>query len=516
MLGSRQGTVHNQRQGTGLASVFNGNQALNTYLGLAKEQRENEFVEAQTKAKAEAAKAADLKAAKKELTEFSPEYYYRHDKAKGTHLDEFKNMGAELLQRGINPYTGNDEQSQAFRKKGDQLKKMSAYSLQIKDQLEGTRTLLQKDPDKYSDASVLNLSKFEKTPLDKIVSENMEMPTLELKSPTLSAVKNVRTMIDDHIKNTGNKYMSDADVTNTIDRYFGDPGLSGELSKIYQDKYNAMEPDVQKAYREKAAAKGYDVTKAIAIDDLRNAMPAAGDVESDGPSWADVVDGMKFSEFKVENTDGVTEGGTSSTNTKQQLRTRAKLYLEENPFEYARMVESMDLTGMDEKEAKKRVVETLVETGWDLVPKKYSKSIENGGGGGKPGTEEYNKTREIWKQQLTSGDPSMMENAAAHLEGVKLGNGEVILEVVQDGLGSEYNLEEEFAGPQVPGTVRLIVDTGKKDVLKQPIYEGREFSGDELNETLNNAYDSGYKKSNQHFQPIENKTTTGGFADDEF
>lgn len=125
IVGSNMGVASKQRQGTGLATVLQGDRAMDTaerlfaYDMAAQQRKEQE--------RAQKRDAAMLK-----LRSINPEFFYKHNAEKAREQDKLMAIGAELIDGGKDPFNGTDPRSVEFQKQYQRLMSMSQTSQQVK------------------------------------------------------------------------------------------------------------------------------------------------------------------------------------------------------------------------------------------------------------------------------------------------------------------------------------------------------------------------------------------------
>lgn len=142
--GTQVGTVHHQREGTGLAHILTGDGAVDTYGRIW-------AVERAARAKRDADAAAKRDAAIKGLKEFAPEYSYRYVKEIQPRIDGHIQEGADLLAKGIDPFTSTDAAATAWQKNHQSILADAAHSMQTEKEIAAlTQDIDGKDPSEYT------------------------------------------------------------------------------------------------------------------------------------------------------------------------------------------------------------------------------------------------------------------------------------------------------------------------------------------------------------------------------
>lgn len=176
MVGTNQGVVHNQKQGTGLATILptpNTDQfqliarekrALNE--GLAKEKR------------------AEAAAALKGITDFNPERWFKHEATIQPMMNEWMSQGAKMMATGENPWRSVKPEAIEWRKKKMEIEGIANASAQTKDMYIATKNKVDgAEPDKYDAASIQALvNHFDKDVVD-IAKDGIVPPPLMQRTP---------------------------------------------------------------------------------------------------------------------------------------------------------------------------------------------------------------------------------------------------------------------------------------------------------------------------------------------
>ncbi len=265
MLGSQEGTVHHQRQGTGKATILGSEDwALKDFLSrdMAAKKAASEVAAAKRAAAAESAKA---------ITEFNPERWLRHDKELKGRIESLTSKGAELLRNGVNPNSGIDEASVAWRKEKSTIEAMAKASMQMKDMFQATRGKIDgSEPDKYDDDALNNMRTYFEMPLDQVVKDGVLPPPLLQKKPGLNLQKTWAGLTKDLYDRNGNKPLDEAGMWDFVRASMSnDPEVSESTVSYFHNLPGAE----QEAYKQRAQKTGMSVNELINYDFMKRYSP---------------------------------------------------------------------------------------------------------------------------------------------------------------------------------------------------------------------------------------------------
>lgn len=195
-VGTQTGSVHRQREGTGLAHILTGDKAVDTYgrlweVGQAERQ------------KRDAAAAAKKDAAIKGLKEFAPEFAYQHRQEIQPQLEGHIQKGAEMMAGGGDPFTGVSPEAIAWQKEHQRISALAQHSMQVQKENTALMQDLEKtDPSEYTAESLQAALQWRDTPLSKLFESGAARPPLQKKRAWTDASefigKNMRLWEEGH------------------------------------------------------------------------------------------------------------------------------------------------------------------------------------------------------------------------------------------------------------------------------------------------------------------------------
>lgn len=241
MLGTGVGSVHKQRQGTGLATILPGSESLKDFIRLDDQ-------EGAAKAMAAKQKAAAQQDARQKMLKFNPERWLKHEVELGSMQEKWIDEGANLMNAGVNPDNGTDAASVAWRKKQAQIQAYSEASMQVKELHKVTRGKIEgSEADKYDPESIKAIQDYFDTPISKIVEDGILPPTLVQRKPTANLQKSWVGLVSDLQARTGQGEFADPDrwafiqqsIANAPDLQEAANSYFANLPQIAQDDYKA-------------------------------------------------------------------------------------------------------------------------------------------------------------------------------------------------------------------------------------------------------------------------------------
>lgn len=258
--GSSTGSVHRQQQGTGKATILQGDRALDTFDLLSAEDR---TIARQEKA----AEKAKMDSAYDAMIKFDPEHWYKHDNQVRTALNAWHNKGAELMASGINPWKGTDEKSLEWRKEQIKVASLAQASKQMQERFTATRQKLDgADPNEYTSASLKNNYDWFNTDLEKVVSEGLLQPELSKRKPFIGLQDFFsKTMQPLNQKRNGKPYSQDElwDIAKTT---VADPETADDLAITFKSALAQMDEKEQADVKRRAQAAGVSIPQQMAYD----------------------------------------------------------------------------------------------------------------------------------------------------------------------------------------------------------------------------------------------------------
>lgn len=259
-VGTSQGSVHHQQQGTGLATVLQGQGAVTEFSRLAAEQR------AVGRA-ADEEKAKNLNSAYDRMIKFNPEHWYKHDNQIQEGLDNWYNVGVGLLNKGVDPWKSVDPESTKFRENYLALAGLASGSKQLQERFNAVRGKIDgAEPDKYTQKSLNQIADFYEMPLEEIVRQGLVPPELEQRRPMV-ALQDYFSKVMQPLNQTrnGNPY-TDAELWDVAKRSVVDPEKGDDLADSFKSAYAQMDEVDQKSITRRAQANGVSVPQQMAFD----------------------------------------------------------------------------------------------------------------------------------------------------------------------------------------------------------------------------------------------------------
>lgn len=264
-IGTGIGSVHRQRQGTGLATVLQGDQAVDTYAKIWQYDQAR-------RDKQEADRAAKRNAALGQLKNFKPEWFYKHDAEMKQAMNEYFNKGAALLAKYDDPFTSIAPDAVEWQKERARIEAMSNASMQVKDQwTKYQQQALGANPDDYDARSLANAMSYFDTPLSEIVSTGATPPTLMKKRPYLDTMKFMSERMSG-LQSAKGEAPSEDELRQFTKGLISDQANQQQLIEGYGSRMAQMSPDEKKSLEERALSAGVSPTEQLMFEDGRRYM----------------------------------------------------------------------------------------------------------------------------------------------------------------------------------------------------------------------------------------------------
>lgn len=444
MLGSNTGSVHKQRQGTGLATVLGDSLAVKDFI-------HRDDAEAAGRAQAAAAKKQAADAAAKDIKDFNPERWIRHEREIKDGLNMWIDEGAKLMQKGINPNSSVTDEAVAWRKQRATIEAKSKASMQMKQMFEATRGKIDgSEPDKYSQDTLTNMKSYFESPLDDIISGAVLPPAMLQAKPSMNLQKTWVGLSKDLYDRNGNKPLDEAGKWDFVRASMSnDPDIM-EAAGSYMAQLPQNELD---RYKQRAQSTGKSVIELVNYDFLERYSPGREpfDLNKYIQTAADSID---VSEVAYSDPNRF----SSSTDKKlleKNATTKAQVALT-NPdaiVAYQSLLPMKD--GETEGEYRARAVPHLSKTIQNLKSQDRKSGLTDKGGEGKDMT----VSAEMWLKHIKAPSTGLNERAANFLYETKgvLGNMNI----------TSANVERNQTDVMLPLGNNLRIKLGGAPQLKQ-------------------------------------------------
>jgi len=411
MVGSNQGQVHSERQGTGLATVLQGDRA---------------YIEGQKYQLDKKAKQTELKTRRdlafKQLNDFHPEYWDKDNAAIQSELDALVDEGGKLIamSKSGDPFTDVTPEALAFQKKFNLVRGLAQKSKQAMAEDIAIRAELRgKDIEDYDAHALAAYGDWLKTP----ISQRGQAPIIGKATPLLNLTKEagaVRTAFAEQFGE--NEVPNDALIKNTRDQ-FTDPKWAAGIVPALTQSYLSLTPAEQVAVQEAADANHLSLPEQLWTDISKRSLKMGKPFELN--AFVDkLANGFQVDEIAYGNAEGT---GTTFDKKKYESEKQRRALL--GTLDDPRAVESLLKAGIIEKEIgddelalrKKaaavlaKEIDSRVKTSTGFVP--YKDAAE-----GRVAEAAANN----WYQQLTSGNLDLQVRAANELRMRKLPDGDMI------------------------------------------------------------------------------------------
>lgn len=428
-------------------------------------------------------KDAEAGANFKKFMDDSQEYWYRHESEIQGGMDELYNMGAEILTKGADPFTGTDPASMEFRRRKDKIEKMSKYSLQLKE-LHGEyfKKIDQsgKDGAKYTEASKKAMAEYFEKPLSELIANNAEPPRLELEEPSFSILKYDTDIAkevssakdggvnDQDILTFAIKSLEDADVNDAVHTQISRLSDTGRQALTAMAQNQGMTPEIFLRYQQMK------------------------------PHFQSGLDNFDF--LKVENSmqpglsSSSIEKGDITTSVTQLKPARAQEVAELIVMANPKYVQAGVAAGRFGSASNTFDQNAQAAVEWNkkrlLAEAKtvYEKSEDEDGKYGGYSRDQYMSNRAKWLEAVRQGDQVLAREAGDYLKGIELEDGSTV-ESVQAVTGESPVAGGAASNGIVLNTVRTWKEDGEIKVERKQVALSR---GGETDEFLLRMHDQAF------------------------
>ena len=400
MVGSSQGSVHRQRQGTGLATILSGDLAVKDFLA-------QDDLEAKTRMSGLAARQKAAQDAADNIAKFNPERWLRHEREIKDGMNAWVDQGAKLMRQGKNPWSSTDDESVAWRKQQATLDAKAKASMQMKEMFEATRSKIDgSEPTKYDPASLQAMRDYFETPLDQIISGAVLPPALLQARPSMDLQKTWAGLAKDLYDRNGDKPLDEAGKWDFVTASIGNDPQLLEAAGSYMANLPAGE---QERYKQRSQQTGKSIMELVNRDFLDRYSPGKEpfDLNKYIQQGADSID-VPYSSWRNPETFG------KSVDKKELAgiaRTKAQTMLT-NPdalIGYQSLLPMKD--GETEGEYRARAVPDLAKRLQNMKATSTESGLTDKGGEGR----DIQVSGEMWLRHIKSADTSLNERASRFL-----------------------------------------------------------------------------------------------------
>lgn len=277
MVGSGAGQALHEQQGTGLATVLQGNEALRTAQAVGMDRVRQAAAE---RLKREQERDAAIKS----LTSFSPEYWYRHSAEMQSAIDGVFNEGARLLsKKGVtNPWVGTSPQEIEFQKNASRVKQMAMASKQAKDVMDQfNKDLSLQDPSTFETESILAGKAFSEASLADIASGKVKPPVLVKRTPFQDNLAAVKPLMADLEAKHGDRDVPEADMRDMARNAVLNPDFYEKAERSYSTALARMDEGERRLFMQRAADAGVSPVEQGIFEDMGRVQKAKKPFEYD-------------------------------------------------------------------------------------------------------------------------------------------------------------------------------------------------------------------------------------------
>ena len=268
------GYSHQQRQGTGLATILTGgDKSANLYIMGA--QRD-----ADARAKEKARKEKEALAAMDEIKNFNPDFFYIHESEKKEALDALASQGSQMLAAGTNPFTDPGESGRAFRKEYSRIQQLSEVSTQMREDWKSMAHKIAANPNKYTPESIVEWNKYYNTSASETMKDGKLPPTLTEQTPIVNRVDLFNQQSKIWSDQFPDQEIDDKTLEGLSQQMLEDGSLGPQLKESYDSTLSLIGPERKRAIQERADNSGRNIYSQMAFEDAqmakRNKTPFLG------------------------------------------------------------------------------------------------------------------------------------------------------------------------------------------------------------------------------------------------
>jgi hypothetical protein len=262
-VGGQAGYVHNQRQGTGLATVLptgTNSEEFGIYTRKAMADKEAALK----------AKKAEADAAREALTKFNPDRWFKHETIIQPMMNDWIDKGAQMMAKGQNPWRDVTPEAQAWRKQQLEIEGIANTSKQMKEMADKVRADVNgSDPGAYDLASLQAQAKYsDMDPRD--VAKNGILPPPLIKARPMMDLQDFygKTMAEVN-QRRGDVPLNDADRWAIVDESMRNPTNKQTLMPSLQSALLIMPPKDRDALKARADALGKSEIEVLGYDQVK-------------------------------------------------------------------------------------------------------------------------------------------------------------------------------------------------------------------------------------------------------
>lgn len=263
MIGTNVGSVHEQQQGTGLATILQGNEAVDTYAQIWRVNQANTARKEQDRLQKRQAALGAIKG-------FAPEFFYKHQQEMSGAINDHVNKGAELIAAGIDdPFNSTDPRAVEWQKERNRIAAMSNASMQIKERWDGLqKQVAGANPDDYDADSLSGAVGFFNQPLSDIVAGGKTPPVLMKKRPYLDGMDFIGKRMSTWQQAAG-EIPDDTEVRQFVKGIMDDPANRPQLMESYGSRLAQMDAEDRQALTQRARAAGAEPSEQLMFEDAK-------------------------------------------------------------------------------------------------------------------------------------------------------------------------------------------------------------------------------------------------------
>lgn len=436
MLGTRTGNVHEQRQGTGLATVIRSeDRGIATYTDLWK-------LEQAQRAKKEADDLARKNAAVVKLKEFNPEFFFLHQNEVQGSIDSHADEGANLIAEGLDPFSSNDPRADKWRRSHAKIAAMSQASKDMEKTWMATRAEIEGDKEaEYLPQDIAAFTEFyEKNSLSDIVSKGLQPPILRKRNADLNAFGEVGKLMKEFNATLNGSVPSEAQVDDFISSAVKEPAVRDKFSQTYAAKFAAMPQAERDALNARAIVNGNEPWEQAAVEDGMRWLQSRKPFQPRDVMAAAAQDVSQGLDVSRRATPGGYTQATSQKDMERGLAASARAMIAQDERWMSYFPDMRKAENETDSDYRNRVAARLAQEMRPLVKTSYETGVTEKG----EGEARRRVSFDSWLKDMRSGDATRVKAASQFLMNSKYSDGTAITNVFHKpgdtGVSIEFSL----------------------------------------------------------------------------
>lgn len=403
MVGTNQGNVHRQRQGTGLATTLGPrSRAVEDFIRL-------DDAALAARKQAEQARAAKQQDARKKMLDFNPERWFKHEVDIRKMQEDWVNNGANIMNAGTDPFSSTSPEAMQWRKRKDQIEAYAEASTQIKELHKQVQQKINgSEADKYDPETIAQFQEYFEKPIEEIVEKGILPPSLLQRKPSANLQKSWVGLVSDLQSRKGpDAALSDAERWDFIQASMS---ANPDLNEAAESYIANLPVSAQQEYKDRSQREGRSVIELVHHDFMKRYERGRDPFDLDKfiQGGADSID-IPYSQFTTPDKFGTYVDKKEFGRIAKQRATVMLTSSPEGLYEYQKLLPMKN--GESEGDYRIRAINDLAKRMQELKATKSVSGLTDKGQGARDQVE----SSERWLKDIKSGDMSIAKEAAGYL-----------------------------------------------------------------------------------------------------